>query len=309
VEHKNLYNQVAQNKARVLAIGEILWDVFDDSSRLGGAPLNFSVNASRLGHDVILVSALGEDVLGNSALQTIQALGLDVRFVRTTARFPTGIAMVQTSPNGDATFHIHRPAAYDAVQLSEGDLRYLTRWAPGWLYYGTLFSSTDSGLKALRNLIHTLPEMTRFYDVNLRPDSYSPELLLELLDLADVVKLNAAEMEAVRELAGLPSGSIEDFCRAGVALYGWKAVCVTMGALGCAVLSGGSYARAEGCAVEVVDTVGAGDGFAAAFLHGLAQQWQPSEIGAFANRIGAMIASHRGAIPDWNAGQIFDWAG
>jgi fructokinase len=307
VEQHNLYNQVRGRTGppgRVLALGEILWDVFHDSTRLGGAPLNFTVNVSRMGHEAILISALGDDSPGMSAKEMIVAFGLDTRFIGTTPQFPTGSALVRTEPTGQTEFRIQRPAAYDAVRLSEDDLRWLAEWKPGWLYYGTLFSSTDYSRKLLLELVSHLPDARRFYDINLRPESYSDEQVRTLLSLANVVKLNEAEMEVASEFADLPDSSIEAFCRAGSARYGWQAACVTLGAQGCGVWSDGTYAEAEGYRVEVVDTVGAGDGFAAAFLHGLSRRWPADQIAEFANRIGAGIASSPGAIPDWNWNQV-----
>ena len=287
-----------------MALGEILWDVFHDSTRLGGAPLNFTVNVSRMGHEAILISALGDDSPGRSAKKTIEAFGLDTRFIGTTPQFPTGSALVRTEPTGQTEFRIQRPAAYDAVRLSDDDLRWLAAWKPGWLYYGTLFASTDYSRELLQELVGLLPDAIRFYDINLRPESYSREQVRALLSLANVVKLNEAEMQLAAEFADLPDSSIEVFCRAGCAKYGWQAACVTLGAQGCGVWSDGTYAEAEGCRVEVVDTVGAGDGFAAAFLHGLSCRWPADQIAEFANRIGAGIASSPGAIPDWNWNQV-----
>lgn len=307
VEPNNLYNQVGSRfspASRVLSVGEILWDAFRDSTRLGGAPLNFAVNVSRMGHEAILISSLGDDELGRSAQETIQALGLDTRFIRTVSQFSTGSALVQTKPTGQTEFRIQRPAAYDAVHLSQDDLRWLAAWKPDWLYYGTLFSSTDDSRKLLHDLVGLLPNAIRFYDINLRPESYSEEQVRTLLSLANVVKLNESEMEIAAQFADLSRSGIEAFCRAGGAKYGWQAACVTLGAEGCGVWSGGTYAEADGHPVEVVDTVGAGDGFAAAFLHGLSQNWPPNQIAEFANRIGAGIASAPGAIPDWNWSEV-----
>jgi fructokinase len=287
-----------------VALGEILWDVFHDSTRLGGAPLNFTVNVSRMGHEAILVSALGDDSPGRSAKAMIEAFGLDTRFIGTTPQFPTGSALVQIEPTGQTEFRIQRPAAYDAVRLSPEDLEWLAAWKPGWLYYGTLFSTTDYSRTLLHQLVGLLPDAIRFYDINLRPESYSEEQVRALLSLANVVKLNETEMELAADFAGLPDSSIEAFCRAGSARYGWQAACVTLGAQGCGVWSDGTYAEAEGYRVEVVDTVGAGDGFAAAFLHGLSRRWPADQIAEFANRIGAGIASSPGAIPDWNWNQV-----
>jgi fructokinase len=178
----------ASQTGRVLALGEILWDVFESSTRLGGAPLNFAAHVSRLGHETLVVSALGNDELGRSARAEIEALGLGTRFIQATSRFPTGTASVQCGPNGQTAFQIRRPAAYD-VELAEQQVQWLSVWAPEWLHYGTLFPSTEQARNTLRRLICALPGATRFYHVNLRLKSYSGELVLELLGLANVVKL------------------------------------------------------------------------------------------------------------------------
>jgi fructokinase len=138
----------------------------------------------------------------------------------------------------------------------------------------------------------------KFYDLNLRPGFDSPTLIRELLQSADVVKLNEEELKRVHDFSGLPL-NIEAFCREGSARYGWQSVGVTLGDRGCAVLAGGHYVEAAVHPVNVVDTVGAGDAFAAAFMHGLSLNWPAAEIACFANRVGALVASRQGAIPDW----------
>jgi fructokinase len=112
------------------------------------------------------------------------------------------------------------------------------------------------------------------------------------------VKLNEEELRRVHEYTGLPL-SYETFCREAAARYGWKAVAVTLGARGCALLANEHYVEAVGPAVDVADPVGAGDAFAAAFMHGMSLNWAAAEIAAFANRVGGLVASREGAIPDW----------
>jgi len=298
MEKENLSLQAGSPLPHAIVLGEVLWDLFEHSRRLGGAPLNFGVHARRLGHPVTLISALGADEPGKQAAEMIAALDLDTRFLRKTSRFPTGTAQVQLGQTGVTQFTIARPAAYDALDLSDRDLDLLDLCAPGWFYYGTLFASTDPGKNVLHQILRALREATKFYDLNLRPGSDSPKLVCELLQSADVVKLNEEELQRVHEFSGLPL-NIEAFCREGSARYGWQAVAVTLGDRGCAVLAGGHYVEAAVYAVEVVDTVGAGDAFAAAFMHGLSLNWRAAEIASFANRVGALVASRPGAIPDW----------
>lgn len=297
-EKENLSLQVGSPLPRAVVLGEVLWDLFEHSRRLGGAPLNFGVHARRLGHPVTLISALGADELGEQAAEMIASLDLDTRLLQTTSRFPTGAAQVQIGDGGVTQFTILRPAAYDTVDLSANDLELLQQDSPGWFYYGTLFASTPRGKAVLYQILGALQDTVAFYDLNLRPGADSPQLVAELLQHADVVKLNEEELQRVHELLELPL-NVEAFCREGSARYGWQAVGVTLGDRGCAVLAGGHYVEAAVHRVNVVDTVGAGDAFAAAFMHGLSLSWPAAEIASFANRVGALVASRHGAIPDW----------
>jgi fructokinase len=271
--------------------------MFPDSTRLGGAPLNFAVHLKRLGHAPLLVSAVGTDQLGQDARSAIAGLGLDTAALQSTSRFQTGTATVRLGPGEQTSFAITRPAAYDAIELYDQDVRHILACKPAWFYYGTLFPSSPRALCVLRQLLTAAPAATRFYDLNLRPGFESPALVRELLEHADVVKLNEAELRFVHEHLGLPPAP-EAFCRAGSNQYGWSAACVTFGSRGCAMLVGNDYVNSPGVEVEEADPVGAGDAFAAAFVHGLTSKWTAARIAAFANRVGAFVAGAHGAIPD-----------
>jgi fructokinase len=290
-------------QARPLVIGEVLWDVFPDSTLLGGAPLNFAIHARRMGHAPLLISAVGEDDLGRRAVREIQSLGLDVSLLQRTQHSPTGCAYVSLDPCGQAVFRIERPAAYDGVILSAEEIQTIRRLSPDWLYFGTLFSCRQESRAILFELLRLVPDATRFYDVNLRSGFDSLPLVGELLDQAEVVKMNQDEMHAIRQQFALPAKT-EAFCAAASERFGLNAVCVTLGSRGCAIFANGEYTEHSGYHIEVVDTVGAGDAFAAAFLHGLASKWDVTKIAGFANRVGALVASKPGAIPDWTPKEV-----
>jgi fructokinase len=301
---------------KILSIGEVLWDVFPDAEKLGGALFNFSYHAHRLGHEVLFLSAVGEDRRGDAVIQQAAAMGLATDFIRRVDA-PTGVVTVELDAAGKPTFTIHRPAAYDLLRLSEADFERIARWQPDWIAFGTLHQMDPSIRALLKRLIETNPGARRLYDINLRKESYTPELIAELLPLADVVKLNDDEVAEMERMfppkhagesacathtggAGIqPAGSIEAFCRSWSARHGWRAMCVTLGARGCAVLVDGAFAEVPGYPVEVVDTVGSGDAFTAAFLHGMGRKWPAERIGDFANRLGALVASRAGGVPTW----------
>lgn len=289
---------------RLISIGEILWDVIGGQEHLGGALLNLSVHATRLGHEVSLVSAVGADERGDRALEAMSGLGLSIDCVQRSNEWPTGIVTVTVAGDGQPEFEIHRPAAYDSMKLDRAALELLAGRDPDWVCFGTLLSMYPRGRGALFEAMDALPRVRRFYDVNLRPKSFTSELVLELLDRATVVKLNQDEVHALDGMFDTGSRTLEEFCRDHAARFAWEAMCVTRGESGCVILVRDQYVEVPGYRVQVADTVGAGDAFSAAFLHGLNAGWPAAEIGDFANRLGAVVASRPGAAAPWSLDQI-----
>lgn len=289
---------------RLISIGEVLWDVIGGKEHLGGALLNLSVHALRLGHDVSLVSAVGADRRGDRALEAMSGLGLSIGCIQRSAEWPTGIVTVTVGADGQPDFEIHRPAAYDSIELENPALERLAAGDPEWICFGSLLSMYPRGHKALFRAMDALPRARCFYDVNLRPKSFTRELVLELLGRATVVKLNEDEVRSLDVMLQTSTRRLEEFCRDLSARFGLEAVCVTRGELGCALLVGDRCVEVSGYCVQVADTVGAGDAFSAAFLHGLNAGWPVVQIGDFANRLGAVVASRPGGAAPWSTEDI-----
>lgn len=308
----------------VVSIGEILWDVFPGRETLGGAPLNFSVNVARLGDSAALISAVGRDPRGGAALDAIRSYGLTTDLIQLSDNLPTGVALVSASPEGDPRFEIPRPAAFDAVQLSPRILDSATRLHPNWIYFGTLIQTAPAVEHATRSLLDSLASargstgtpraasgsngapgsapVRGFYDMNLREGHWDLPLVQRLCRLASVLKLNQSEAETLHRLTA-PSTqpfSLETFSRQWAAQYQLEAVCITLGPQGCFIYQNGSGYTAPGYPTSVSDTVGAGDAFAAAFLHGYHRGWPALTTARFANALGSIVASRPGAIPSWS---------
>jgi fructokinase len=285
---------------RIVSIGEVLWDVIGDKEYLGGAALNFSAHAAQLGHTVFFVSAVGKDERGRRVLERMGELGLTTQFVHEIDAYPTGLVTVELNAAGVPKFTLHHPAAYDAPELSEGDLSTLLSPKPDWIYFGTLFQMSPQAKQLTYQLIDSHCGARLLFDVNLRKDSYTAPLVRKLMARAQVVKLNEDEAREIDKMLGRAPRSLEDFCRAYTKEFGWQSVCITRGEKGCVMLVNGEYAQADGYTVQSQDTVGAGDAFAAAFIHGLTLQWPAQEIADFANRVAALVASRPGGTPSWN---------
>lgn len=293
------------NRLRIISVGEVLWDVFEENEFLGGAPLNFSGNLQRLGGSVALVTAVGTDARGVLALQKMDILGLTKDFVQITAERPTGTAKVVTDASGSASFVIERPAAFDLVHADEVVLTRLKKFHPDWIYFGTLAQADSLNEDVLLKIVHCCNGAKRFYDMNLRTGHWNLKLVQRLSRLATVLKLNDIEAELLFQLThGTKGFSLEEFCEYWSATYGVKTICITLGSKGCAVFSDASLRTFPGYPIAVADTVGAGDAFAAAFLHGLHLGWPLERIAPFANALGAVVASRPGPTPPWTMSDI-----
>jgi fructokinase len=291
---------------RIVSVGEVLWDVIGDEEYLGGAPLNFSVSSQRLGNEVALLGAVGADQRGKRAIQAIEALGLNPKFIQVDPNHETGTAIVTTDQSGNATFVIKRPAAFDFLNVDDSVVSHLAATCPGWIYFGTLAQTSNENETLLHRLVASAPEARGFYDLNLREGHWSFDLVRRLSGLASVIKLNEFEAETLYRLTcPMEQFSLEGFCRCWSQSYGTKVVCVTLGERGCAIWANDAFRTFTGFSVKVVDTVGAGDAFSAAFLHGLELGWPTERTAAFANALGAIVASRAGATPPWTVEEVF----
>lgn len=290
---------------RIISLGEVLWDVIGEREFLGGAPLNFSICAQRLGNEVTFLSAVGEDPRGRAALNAIRAQGVGTEWIRTVPDQPTGVANATIDASGSATFHIQRPVAYDSLEMDEAALRRIVEMSPDWIYFGTLAQTVDGNEVLLNRLIDHAAGARRFYDMNLREGQWSVQLVQRLSDLATVLKLNESEAEMLFRAVGTSEAfTLERFCREWARRHRVDLICITLGGRGCAVWSGGSLRQFPGIPVRVVDTVGAGDAFSAALLHGLERGWPMERVAVFANSLGAFVASRAGAVPAWTLEEL-----
>ncbi len=287
---------------QVLSIGEVLWDVFPAGELLGGAPLNFAASIVRLGDRAALIAAVGHDARGCAAQQQMVKLGIDTEFVQVVHQAGTGVALVRMSAEGEPQYEIPRPAAFDFIAFSPHALDAAIRLHPEWLYFGTLLQMQPDVEETTHRLARMLPDLRCFYDMNLRPGSWELSLVRRLCALASIVKLNEFEARTLGGLMGMDAEtfSLAGFCEAWTSDFKLDSICVTLGAAGCMVYQDGIVHAVPGYPVAVKDTVGAGDAFSAAFLHGFHFKWPVLRTAQFANAVGSIVASRAGATPDWS---------
>jgi fructokinase len=213
--------------ATVVSIGEVVWDIFPSGEYLGGAPFNFAVNCSRLGHKALFISAVGKDELGSRTLDAMTESKLITDYVRQVGQAGTGTVHVQFDAAGQPHYTIDRPAAYDFLAVSDNTIQSIARHRPRFLYFGTLSQLYTENRTALTKLINAFPEALRFCDVNLRKESFDRALLEQLLPFANVVKMNNEEADLIKEVFGTDESTLEEFCGAYCRKFGWQAVWIT----------------------------------------------------------------------------------
>ena len=287
---------MASKTYTIVGLGELLWDLFPEGKQLGGAPANFAYMTNLLGDTGVVASRLGEDALGREAIQRLQNLGLQTKYVQADAAHPTGTAKLEVDPRGQPTFEITEGVAWD----------HLT-WTPEWkalaesadaVCFGSLAQRCAASRDAIRAFLKAVqPGTIRVFDVNLRQNFYSAQVLAESAALADIIKVNHEELPVVAKLLELPF--IYSDLRAAQWLrekFGTKLVCMTRGARG-SLLVGEEISEHPGYRVHVADTVGSGDAYTAALVYHYLRGASVATMNEAANRLGSWVATQAGATP------------
>lgn len=272
-----------------------MWDLFPDGRRPGGAPANVAFQANQLGLTGVVMSRVGDDGLGREMLSFLRERGLTTEYVQFDPERPTGTVTVRGTATGPE-FTIHEDTAWDRLaRTAKGDALLASAAA---VCFGTLGQRSPAARRAIQEgLVLAGERCDVVFDVNLRQHWYDAAAVARSLELADVVKLNEAEVPVVAELLGVPSRP-EEFAAGLKDRFDVDAVCVTLGGEGCLAFSRGESVCVPPERVAVVDTVGAGDAFTAGLIYARLQGWPLEKAARFANAVGGLAASKAGAMPD-----------
>ena len=282
----------------LVAFGEILWDVIDGEAHIGGAPFNLAAHAVRCGVRAAAVSCVGDDQLGHAALAEMARLGVDGRWVGVDRDHPTGTVTV-TLNEGQPNYTIRENAAWDFIQPPEAALLSLAEEHPRVVCFGTLAQRSEVSRRTLFRLLDLFAFAEVFYDVNLRQAFWSGAMVEAGLSRATLVKVNDEEARVLGGLLFDGACEPEAFARAVLARHPVRVMIVTLGADGCLVCERNKErVRCSGLKVDVVDAVGAGDAFSAAFLAAWLRGSTAAEAAEAGNRRGAWVTSQRGAVPE-----------
>lgn len=287
-----------KKRYHILCFGEILWDIFHEGEKewqvLGGAPSNLCYFFNKLGESALLVSQVGKDPLGFDAINKLQSLQIPHQI--TQSDLPTGYVDIQIQDN-EPQYQFNDPAAWDFIPYS-GELSTSIKQVD-LIAFGSLAQRKEgdhSSFLTLQKILKENPHATRFLDLNLRAPHYEKSRIMALLQLADILKINEDEFHYLKTLFSLENLSTRDALYQLIITLKLNFVILTLGAQGSIVMSETDYSAKSIQKAEVVDTVGAGDSFSAAFITALNQGANFSTAHQFSNSFSSFICTQKGAF-------------
>ncbi|MDW7694518.1 carbohydrate kinase [Flammeovirgaceae bacterium SG7u.111] len=277
----------------IVCFGEVLWDMLPTGKKLGGAPLNVALRAQSLGMESNIISAIGNDSIGQEILEELKTYGINKSHIQVSKKFGTSEVLVHLDSNGSASYDIKMPCAWDDIEHQEEDAKTVAQ--SDAFIHGSLAARSKTTLSTLLQLLN----QARFkvFDVNLRPPHYNLKTLLKLMNHADLIKFNDDEIFEICKEMGLEKSSLEECVQFIAEHTQTKQICVTLGGNGAVLYIGTDFFYNKGYKVKVADTVGAGDSFLATIISELLNETPPQRAINSACAIGALVASKNGANP------------
>ena len=280
----------------VVGLGEALWDVLPEGKKLGGAPANFAYHAGQfLGQDkTIAISALGEDKLAEETIKSLEEHGLNYLMPR--VPYPTGTVQVSLDEQGIPTYDIKENVAWDNIPLN-ADIQTVARQCRA-VCFGSLAQRNIVSRETIHRFLDLTPkDCVKIFDINLRQQFYSKEVIQESLRRCNILKINDEELVLIGRMFDYPGLDIENKCWLILGKYNLDMLVLTCGTNGSYVFTPGQMSFQETPKVEVADTVGAGDSFTGSFCAAILSGKPVSEAHQLAVQVSAYVCTQNGAMP------------
>lgn len=277
----------------IVCFGEVLWDIFPNHEKIGGAPLNVANRLKSFENNVSIISRVGVDERGDKILRLFKENRVDVQALQIDQQHKTGEVKVMLNEKGSASYDIMFPRAWDKIELTDVS-RAITKKSDAFIF-GSLVAREDIS----RNTLFELLKLATYkiFDINLRPPYYTMEVLKVLMSQADFIKFNDDEIFEIADELNSNQKSLEQTILFMAKETNTKAICVTKGRHGAILYYNEIFYYNSGYKIQVVDTVGAGDSFLASIVNQLLKGIHPQESLNFACAVGALVASSEGANP------------
>lgn len=281
----------------IVGMGEALWDVLPEGKKIGGAPANFAYHVSQFGFDSRVVSAVGNDELGDEILKVFKEKQLKHQLQ--TVNYPTGTVQVTLDDNGIPCYDIKEGVAWDNIPFTD-DLKRLALSTRA-VCFGSLAQRNEVSRTSINRFLDTMPDgegQLKIFDINLRQGFFTKDIIRDSCQRCNVLKINDEELVAISRLFGYPGIDLQDKCWILLAKYNLKMLILTCGTNGSYVFTPGVVSFQETPKVPVADTVGAGDSFTATFTAALLKGKSVPEAHKLAVEVSAYVCTQSGAMPE-----------
>ena len=278
----------------VVGLGEALWDVLPEGKKLGGAPANFAFHAGQFGLNSIAVSALGEDKLAEETIEQLEEKKLQYCMPR--VPYPTGTVQVELDGEGIPTYDIKENVAWDNIPFND-DLKAVAENARA-VCWGSLAQRNVVSRETIYKFLDATPKgCMKIFDINLRQNFYTKEVICESMKRCNVLKINDEELVLIGRMFGYPGLDIENKCWLILGKYDLDMLVLTCGVNGSYVFSKGAMSYLETPKVKVADTVGAGDSFTGSFVASILSGKPIAEAHRIGVNVSAYVCTQNGAMP------------
>ncbi len=281
----------------IVGMGEVLWDMLPEGKKIGGAPANFAYHVSQYGFDGSVVSAVGDDKLGNEILESFNNRHLNYLIQR--VPYPTGTVQIELDEAGIPCYEIKENVAWDNIPFTV-DLEKLAKKTRA-VCFGSLAQRNTVSRETINRFLDVMSDAAgqyRVFDVNLRQGFYDKEILCNSMKRCNILKINDEELIAVSRMFEYPGIDLEDKCRALLSEYGLEILILTCGVNGSYVFTRENVSFVNTPKIEVADTVGAGDSFTATFISAILKGKSIREAHELAVEVSAYVCTQNGAMPE-----------
>jgi len=279
---------------KIVAFGEVLWDLLPDKAILGGAPFNFINRIKERGNIGNMISRLGNDKYGREAEEKMRSLGIETDLIQTDDTHPTGTVEVFFDEDKNPDYHIIPNVAYDFIQLNDALVSVVKE--ADCICFGSLVQRNEVSRNTLSKLLDDFEGTYVFYDINLRKNCYTESIIKQSLRRSNILKLNNDELDLLRNMLALDGHEITESIEVLISEYDLKFCLVTYGAGGVfGVSDTGEKVYVPSYKVDFIDPLGSGDAFSAGFLHSLLNGSEMKEACVYGNVLGGIVASQQGA--------------
>jgi fructokinase len=282
---------------KITGIGDALWDLLPDGRKIGGAPANFAYYMKQFGFDATVVTAVGDDELGEEIKQTFARM--DLKHQTEVVGYPTGIVRIELDDRGIPAYEIVKNVAYDHIPYTSG-LDEIARTC-NVVCFGTLAQRNEVSRNTITRFLDAMPatgETYKVFDINLRQNFYSKEMIAESLKRSNVFKVNDEELAVVKQMFAYAGETMEETCRMILSDWDLKYLILTCGTNGSYIFAEGEESFMDTPKVEVADTVGAGDSFIASFMASILKGTSIKDAHELAVKLSAFVCTQYGGMCD-----------